>query len=155
MPSKPKSAGFTLVELLIVVAIVAIVAGITFASFNKMRTQQALLGASEQVTTLLNQARAKTLAAEDASRWGVKLASTTVTLFKGSTYSSSAATNVVVSLTGVTIFASSLGGGATQIVFDRLTGKTANYGTITISAIADPTLTKVITIRSTGVASVN
>lgn len=53
----PASAGFTLIELIVTVAVVAIFATIAIPSFQEFRERAAVRGASEQFIALLAQAR--------------------------------------------------------------------------------------------------
>jgi len=59
MAVSPKKAGFTLVELMIVIAIMAILAGIAAPNFQAYMAQRRLNGAARQVMTDLMAARMK------------------------------------------------------------------------------------------------
>jgi prepilin-type N-terminal cleavage/methylation domain-containing protein len=55
--ARPSSAGFTLVELMITVAVVVILALIALPSFSSFRQRSALRGAGDQVESFWSQAR--------------------------------------------------------------------------------------------------
>ncbi len=148
--------GFTVVELLIVLAVMGIILGIIYGSFSGFRNQQILNSGTEDVLSVLNQAHSKTLAAKSGYRYGVHMASTTVTLFQGATYNAGAASNQVITLaSGAIVMNTAVVGGGLDVVFDRLTGKTSQPGTIRLEVANNPSKNRTITITSTGIIGVN
>lgn len=144
--------GFTITETLIVIAIIAVIVTIVVSAFSKFNNNQSLGGAIGEVTSTLNEARANTLASYDNSAYGVHFQTDKVVLFKGGVYSSSDSDNEDVILSSkISISNISLTGGGSDVVFKRLTGKTDQNGTITLSLISDPTKTKTITIHGSGI----
>jgi len=143
--------GFTLIELLVAVAVVAIHANIATIFFRGFRERQAFSIGAEEVRMLLSRARARTLAAEDDSVYGLHLTSSSVITFRGAVYNAGAAGNETHDLDSlVTISAYSLAGGGADVVFDKRTGATSDYGTITVALVSDASETQVITIAQTG-----
>ncbi|MBX4181331.1 hypothetical protein KW807_00505, partial [Candidatus Parcubacteria bacterium] len=108
------------------------------------------------VVSVLNEARSTTLSSLNASQYGVKVDPTQVTLFKGSSYSVGAPDNVLNTLdSSVGIRNISLAGGATQVVFDRLTGRTGESGTFELYLINDPTSSSTISVSGSGIIEAN
>jgi prepilin-type N-terminal cleavage/methylation domain-containing protein len=143
--------GFTLIELLVVVAVIGILAAIGTTSFMGLRERQALSQGAEEVRTFLLRARARTLAAENDSVFGLHLASSAITVFRGVTYDAGATDNETHTLDPiVTISAYALAGGGANVVFDKRTGATSDSGTITLSLVSDVTETATVTISTTG-----
>ncbi len=148
--------GFTLVEILIVLALAGIITLIVAGAFSKATGREALDKETAIILSLLEQARNQTLSAKNASVYGVHFEASKAALFASSTYSSSSASNVVEPMNPlVAISAIALVGGGSEVVFKRLTGETAQSGTVTISLLASSTQTKIITIFATGVAQSN
>lgn len=146
------SRGISLLEILIVLATMVILAAFTFQSFRSLTLRKTLDGSASLVVAELNRARSLTLGSKDASEWGVHLESARVTLFKGSSYSAGGADNVVTTLDSrVRISTISLTGGAQDVIFQRLTGKTSQTGTIVLTAPLDASLQKTITLYGTGI----
>jgi len=151
-----RAQGFSFIELLAVLAVVGILSTIVWASFSNFRQQQVLSGGTETVLSVLNQARSKTLAAKGSSRHGVRLASTTVTLFAGSSYAAGNVDNQTIALpAGVIIANVAVAGGGTDIVFDRLTGKTGQSGSIRLEIANNSAKSRTITVLSTGIIGTN
>jgi type IV fimbrial biogenesis protein FimT len=83
---KTKSSGFTLLELMITVAIIAIIAAVALPSFQSMIKNAQTRNAAEAITNGLQKARAEAVARNAnvefvlgaASSWQVKLPSSTV-----------------------------------------------------------------------------
>ncbi len=81
--------GFTLVELLIVIAISVIVGVVAILNISQRRADIDLTTAAQQIATTLRQAQSDSMAQEDGLSWGVHFANTTspapfYALFKGS-----------------------------------------------------------------------
>jgi len=147
-----KNTGFTLVEVLVVIAILIIISALTFASFFNLDDRQALDVSVKQIDSFLEEARSLTLASKDASQYGVHFDTESITRFRGSVYSETDPDNVVSNLHNkIQISDVSLSGGGNEVIFDRLTGNTSQSGTITISLKSDPTQTRIITIEATGI----
>ena len=138
-------------ELLVATAILVTIAAVGIAVFNRLIEQTALDSSVQQVLSIFEEARSRTLASENDQQFGVHLATSSVTLFVGSTYNASASTNEVTTLVRrVSISDISMTGGATEVVFARLTGKASVTGTITLTLISDTSQTHTLIINSTG-----
>ena len=104
----------------------------------------------EMIVETLRLARSQTLASKNATQYGVHFSPSGITLFSGSSYVASASTNVVFLLhPGDTISSIAISSGGEDIIFDRLTGATADAGTVTVSS-PDSSLSKSVTIYGTG-----
>ena len=68
-----KREGFTLVEILIAMAIFGIVAGIVGLSLFNFKRKQDLDGDKVRITALMNDARSRAIASEGGKRFGVRL----------------------------------------------------------------------------------
>ena len=147
--------GFTLLEIIIVIAILGILTAITITAFRPFKQGTDLDTTTEHILGLLLEARAKTLSSENSMQYGIHFEGTRVVLFTGSAYSAIDPLNEETILpTTITISAITLAGGGSDVVFTRLTGETAAYGTITLRLVADTSKTKQIAITATGLSSV-
>src|SRR5262245_7888733 len=123
--------GITLTEILLVTAIMLVLLVLTIETFNRLGATRALDTNTQAIVLELEKARSLTLASKNEAQFGVHIASTSVTLFQGSSYSAGASSNVEVFFNpAVSISGAALAGGGSDVVFQRLTGKTANSGTI-------------------------
>ncbi len=147
--------GFTILEIIISLAIFLILAVIIVFSFSPLRNNQELTNTVQETINLLNSARSKTLSSEGSSQYGVHFESSRIILFKGASFSESSPDNNVVALSSlVEISVINLNGGGNNLVFQRLTGKTNNYGTITLRIKSDVSKTKIIDIKNIGIVNV-
>lgn len=143
--------GFTLIEMLVVIAIVSIISTIVFGSFTVFKSAQGLDKDTEMVVEMLRQARSQTLISKNATVYGVHIASTTATLFTGATYSLGDPGNQVFTfLNPDMVVNTTLTGGGSNVIFKRLTGETSQNGTIVLSTVKTPVRTRTITIFKTG-----
>ena len=130
--------GFTAVEILLVLAVLAIVFTVVMRPLSSFRDVQSLNSAALQVVSLLNEARTASIASKEPS------------------FSEPSSYNKEIRLDGsITISLIALQGGAVDAVFLQLTGETSSYGTITLSAKSDSSRQKVITISQTGITTHN
>lgn len=142
--------GFTLIEILVVVALIAILATAVVVSTVSFRSQIDLNTAAQNILNTLRIARAKTLASESASQYGVHFESGQYVLFKGTSYNPSASDNEFHSLpSGFEIANVSIGGG-NDAIFQRLTGITSQSGSVDVRQISDPAKSKTIVIDPSG-----
>ncbi len=154
MLSYVKKKGFTALELLMVVAIMALLAAIIISPFAAFRNSKVLDTASEQSLALLSEARGNTLSAKDGYQYGVHFEASQIVLYRGATYSGVDVNNKAVVLDGALEVSSiALNGGGSDVLFEKLSGKTAKSGTIVIRVKNDTTKLRTITITGTGIAS--
>jgi len=147
--------GLTLVEVLVVIGVMALIVGIVFGSFNSFRGTKSVSIDAETVVEILRQARNETLSSKNAGAYGVKFATSTMTIFLAPTYVAGTATNRDFTLSSPkTVLTLSLTGGGSTIVFNKLTGETSQNGTIAVSSSVASS-TKTVTIYKTGLVESN
>ncbi len=146
--------GLSVVELIMVIAVVAVLITLIVPSFISLRKNQALQNSTNSVVSLLQEARAKTLASYNNTFYSVYFGTNEAVLFTGGTYSSGNGTNKVVSYESpVTLQSTSFNGGGSQVSFDRLKGTTSQHGTIVVGISGGSS--KTITVSDAGVVSRN
>lgn len=147
--------GFTLIELLISIAVISIISTSIFLGYGAVSRNAELKTTTFKVVDVLNLARTRTLASLGASNYGVHFEQTQYALFKGSTYSALDPNTIFYVLpSSVEIDAIALAGGAVDVVFERLTGKTAQAGTVRVQLVTDPTKFRTISIIGSGRADI-
>lgn len=156
IPNTRYTKGFTLLELVIVFAIITLLAGIILSSFSGFRNSKVLDTASEESLALLSEARGDTLAGKDGYQYGVHFDAGQMVMYRGATYTSGDVNNKVSTLDGaLEIVTVSLTGGGSEVLFERVTGKTSQAGTVVLRIKSDTAKTRTITVNGTGVASGN
>lgn len=144
--------GFTIIEIVIVIAIIVVVSALIIDSFPRLNASQALSKDTAGLIAVLNQARTETLSSRNDSTYGVHISTNQLTLFMGSSYVVGDSNNVDIPFNSQVMVGSySLQGGGSDIVFNRLTGETSQYGSITLRLVSDATQTKTVNISATGI----
>ena len=146
----PQNYGFTLIELLVTIGILVLVMGMIMLNFNFFQNQSALDATTQEIISVLKLAQNKTLASENRTSFGVYFENDKYVIFEGDAYYSSSPNNDVRIINpSLKVSAVNLGGDR-AVVFDRLSGTTADYGTIKIEQTSDSTKNKTIFIDSSG-----
>ena len=142
---------FTLIETLVAIAIMVMLAVVVVFSLAHKKGESSLDADVLKVKTVLAEARSDTLSGKEASAYGVHFGTDTVTLFKGTTYSSTSPDNELFQLNDdIEISSISLAGGGSDLVFRRLTGATDTPGSITLQIKTDSAKTATITVNAVG-----
>ena len=151
-----KNKGMTLFEVIGVVAIVGVMASIAALSFSNFHSGQSLPNTVDEVTSLLDQARSRTLAGDSGIQYGVHIQNDRAIFFSGGTYSSTSTTNITMLFDSlITIASTTLQGGGSEIIFNKLTGETNQYGSFIIKKTSTSNGQKTITVSKTGLVSSN
>lgn len=123
--------GYTIIELLVVLAVVAIIVGFTVAGFSNYARYQEYNQSVSTVRAVLQDARLKARSSEGGQAHGVKILSGSLVVFPGTTYSAGNSANVTTTFSNVTLTPTFVGG-VTEINFANLTGLSSATGTIQI-----------------------
>lgn len=154
--STKSGGGFTLVETLLVVAMLIILSMIAVPLLNVFQTESDLQRSSQELMSTLRLAQDKTLASEDDSQFGVFFDNATTvhryTFFKGTSYASR-----VPSFDETTFLPESVEfsvvnfGGGNEIVYDKVDGTTSQPGSISIHLLSDFARVQTIYVDSFGI----
>lgn len=144
--------GISFLEVIIAMAIGGILIAIASTSFSDLSKSRTLEKDAVIVLSYIEKARNQTTNASYGNNYGIKFASSSVTVFPGTTYVSTNASNTVYTLGGNTNISNiSLSGGATDFYFQKITGKPTATGTVTLTNAGN---TKSIIINSAGLAEI-
>ncbi|OGZ63896.1 MAG: hypothetical protein A3A98_01250 [Candidatus Staskawiczbacteria bacterium RIFCSPLOWO2_01_FULL_40_39] len=150
-----KQGGFTLIEVLVVVAIIMVLSTIFVTDFGVIQKKSDLDAGVQEVAGILKLAQSKTLASENNNQYGVYLNTAAsphqYILFKGSSYAARDTSYDQQYPLPKTIefFAIDLNGG-NEVVFDKITGASQQSGSIPFRVQLDTTQTKTIYVASSG-----
>lgn len=153
-----ENKGITLIEVLIVIAIIAMVFVVALPQLSDFKKTQSLRNTADQIASLLNEARAKTLANEGGNYFNVLLEEDKATLFSGASLSDADLyLKEIIFEPGVVLPPENidLESGGDTITFLKLTGDTNDFGEIVIELESDSSFTKTISILRTGVININ
>ncbi len=141
--TKELSRGFTLVEIVVVIGIVALLVAFSTSVYNSFKTHENLEIATTGVVEAVRHAQANAQSGKGDSSWGVESLSNSILIFKGSSYASrDTSSDLPFDFSGGVVAS-----GLSEIVFEKITGSTVNTGAITLTNSYG---TKNITINAKG-----
>lgn len=147
--------GFSVVELLTVTAIIGILVAVLVINYRTTSQSTDLDTTTQRLVGTLDRARNRTLGSKDDTTFGVHLEADQYVEFEGPTYNSADPDNLIHTLESDFEIANiALTGSGSDVVFDRLTGRTSNSGTFDVHLTATPTTLKTVRVFPLGQADV-
>ena len=140
---KCSKEGFTLLEVLMSVAIIGLLAGISIPVYRSLQIRSDLDIAVSILINNLRRAQVLSQANQEGLKWGVNVSSGLVTLFGGESFASRTPDLDEVSQISDTITFS----GIDEVVFSRLLGDPINSGDIVLTALSGDTRTISINLK--------
>ena len=123
---------FTLIELLIVVALFAIIAAFIVTAFKEYQQLQWYNLSVSEVRDSVNLARAQTMGGVNDTVYGIYVGTSTVELFSGPVPLVGSANNKIISFSPSVYATSSFSDGSWYVSFDRIYGTPTATGTISL-----------------------
>lgn len=147
--------GFTLLELVVVSGLMMIIAGISMTVLRNILNKQRVEKDAESAYAYLLRARNQTIVGEGGDQYGVAFSSTSITLFRGTTYSTGDPNAVTFTLLNDTVFQNiNFSNGSTQLYFKKLTGRPSATGTVEVISKTDSTIRETLIIHASGLTEV-
>ena len=144
-----------MIEIMVVLAVLGVLLSVVIWSFSSFRDSRLLENSIGDALSLIDEARMKTISSYNNMQHGVHFETSRMVLFKGTTFSESDLDNKEVSIHSlIEIVNISLNNSSSDLVFQRINGKTDNYGSIVIRVKSNPSRAKQININSTGIIDV-
>lgn len=125
--------GFTLLELIVVMAIVVVLAVVSVPLLNRLQTANVLAVQKDQMLLVLRRAQTQSFSGLNNASHGVAFTMNTYTLYEGDDYANRLSSNDEVFDTLDNISVS----GLTDITFNQKTGTPVLGGTITLTNTID------------------
>lgn len=138
-----KTKAFSLIEIILVIALMAIVAQLSIPAFMSMKTRNDFDLAETQVLQGLRRAKALAMAGTNDSNWGVYFSEKTFTIYCGNDFSTRDAARDEATTVNINISLPD----QTDVNFEKNTGALDQSTSLTIS---DSSVTDNITITESG-----
>ncbi len=150
-----ENIGFTLIEILVLITIVIVLFFISVLVLNSFRKETELNEVVERVVILLQSARTKTVSSHNDSQYGIYFDDQSdpnmIVFFKGPSYSLrdpafdedySFPSNINLEIISLA--------GDNEVVFQKITGETPNWGYVTLTSVRDADETTTIYVKRSG-----
>lgn len=144
--NSPSSHGFTLLEVLLSVATIAILAGLSVPVWRTVQTKNDLDVATVTLAQTLRRAQVLSEAVDGDTSWGVKVQSGSITLFKGTSFAGrdtnfdeASDISTALSIAGVT-----------EVVYAKFSGLPQTTGSTTLATANDA---RSVTLNEKGMVS--
>jgi len=152
--SANRKGGYSLIELMLVVALSVLLIGLTISTFAGFSNMQSLDKDIEAIAGYIQKAKNQTINSKNSNEFGINIASTTVTIFEGTTYSPSASSNIKYQISPkVYLFSNQMktnNAVVNNFYFQQITGKPTATGTLIYKLYNDASSTRSITLYGSG-----
>lgn len=128
-----KKSGFTLLEVLLSVAIIGLIIGIGSPIYQLFQTRNDLDVATNNIASSLRRAQVLSQAVDGDNSWGLSIQTGEITLFRGVSYASRDASFDELFDLPQSIVPS----GISEIVYEKFSGEPQTFGTITLTSNAN------------------
>ena len=138
--------GFTLIEVLLSVAIISLLAGLALPVYQGFQGRNDMASTSQSITETLRRAEAYARSGNNNSQWGVNFQAGTVTLFSGTSFATrTTALDETLSIpVGITLSYTG------DIIFTKVTG--APQATLT-QTLTSSDSTRTVTVNAEGMVN--
>ncbi|MFH1508605.1 MAG: prepilin-type N-terminal cleavage/methylation domain-containing protein [bacterium] len=154
-----KHFGFTLAEILVVIAIMAIIAAAAYPVISNYRKSVEVESAAEEIQNVLRQAQSESMTVKNEIEHGVYFdeVNAKFILFAGTSYDPVATDNYEYNLSAnVEYLSINFEGLDSQtVVFSKLSGSTSNDGNVIIRSVRDASYEATVSVNDKGRVSLN
>lgn len=140
---KKLNKGFTLLELLLSIALISVLAGFSLPIYRTLIKKNDLDIAVNSIAASMRRAQILSQAVDGDISWGVKVQSGSIVVFKGASYT----TRDTAYDESFDLQSSTSPSGTTEVVFAKLTGLPQSTGTTTLTSESD---TRTVSINAKG-----
>lgn len=128
-----------------------ILSAVSVGAFFSLREKSSIQKDADSIVSIIEKAKSMSSNRKNDSSYGVKFASSTVTLFSGPTFASGNVISKYDLEKSVKVSTVSFSSNSLELSFNKITGNPNATGTITLSA---PSHSKIVTIFGTGIIEV-
>ncbi|MBI2122460.1 MAG: prepilin-type N-terminal cleavage/methylation domain-containing protein [Candidatus Sungbacteria bacterium] len=148
--SKKLNEGFTLLEVLISISVLALISGMALVSFVNSRNVREAIVSGQDMISVLRLAQSKSIGGEDNSAWGVHLEQGQAVLFRGTSYAGATFTQNFSIPARLEIADIALTGGGSDVIFKRITGRTDQAGSFAVRVRTAASISFSVSIDNSG-----
>lgn len=126
-----RNKGYTLLEVLLSVAIISIIAGLSVPVFQSFQNKNDLSVATENLSNALQRAQIFSAGIKNDDYWGVKVENSQIILFEGNNFANRDQNfDEVFKISSMISFS-----GDTELIFDKLTGEPASEAVFILNGL--------------------
>lgn len=129
------NSAFTLIEILIVITIIGLLTAITVDYLKDVKQNKTILGIAESIAADLDESKANSQAGKNNIQHGIKFASSTYTIFEGTSFSESNESNIEKQIDSSYSISTNLNNDL--IYFSKINGEPSNDGIVKVTSVYD------------------
>ncbi|MBI2481960.1 MAG: type II secretion system protein [Candidatus Vogelbacteria bacterium] len=141
--------GFTILELLITVVIMALLSSLVLWSGGRLRERAVVKATTQEIASDISKAQSQAQSGLNGNAYGIRVLATSTVLFLGASFSPVNVIKTYVTPANISLSISPTG----DLVFSRLTGQLVSATTVVITVTGTATI-KQISINPNGAISV-
>jgi prepilin-type N-terminal cleavage/methylation domain-containing protein len=152
--------GFSLTEIIVVLAILSLITGISTYVFQNINRKQSLEKAVANITSVINSVRSLSISSKEFCSYGISISTTSNSISSfvvpdpSCTPDNFEPTSLLLNSFGVIMYNLTVNGGS--ITFQKITGDTTNIGSFSLRPKDNPdNSSTTITVYSTGLLEIN
>ena len=151
--------GFSLTEIIVVLAILSLITGISTYVFQNINRKQSLEKAATNVTSVINSVRSLSVSSKEFCSYGVSISTTSNSISSFVVSDPNCipddfeSTSLLLDSFGVMAYDLTINGGS--IIFQKITGNTTNIGSFSLRPRNNLNSSTTITVYSTGLLEIN
>lgn len=160
---KSSRVGFTMIELIVVVAITALIATVSFLTLGRYRSGESVERSSEEIVAAMRAVQQRAITQEEGQAWGIRFVNATsgtpslgtqsYIVFRGINFTPGSMDRMYTLRSGVR-FTDPTASSTKDIVFAPITGKPSTFFSVVVSSPGTPPFTKQIIVATSGAISV-
>lgn len=155
--------GFTMIELIVVIAVIAIIGVTTVLGLGRFRSGKNVESAADEIAAAIRSVQQRAITQESGQAWGIRFTNATsgapflgtqsYTVFRGTSFTAGIPERTYMLRSSI-LFTDPVASSTKDLLFTAITGKPGTLFSVTLATPGSTPFTKQITVAASGIVSV-